>query len=61
MVIPLAVVLRNSQDCFRYIVFFVLFVSLCVLPYEAENYPFKICEELFLNFDVDYIESLDYF
>ena len=36
-------------------------VDLLFSQYEVENYPFKVCKELSLNFDGDSVESVDYF
>ena len=34
------------------------YLGLFVFQCEAEDCPFKICEELFWNFEEDYIESI---
>jgi len=37
------------------------FVVIAVFPYEAEVFPFKICEELCKNFDGNFTERVHFF
>ena len=60
LLLRIALAILGFFACF----FFVLVcvnVCVCVFPYETEDSPFKICEELFWNFDGDSNQSVDCF